>query len=305
MNRAETLNAAAFAGMVVVWGTTFLAIRVSNDAGYDPLSAIVLRQAAAAAILLGAALAVRAAWPRGVALRACAVSGLLIFGINFPMLYLGELTVTSGTAAVLWGIYPAFVALGAAVVLRSSEPLTARGLGGVLLGLVGLAVVFWSQLSLDAPLWGLAAILAGILVSTATTLILKRWARDAHPVVFNGLGHALGAAVLAPIVLATRGRIDLPPNAEAWSALLYLLVAGSLVAFPVWNWLLRRWPATRVSLQTLLSPLIAVALGAAVLHEALEARFLLGAALVLAGTWLTLQASPRPGRAEPPTTAPR
>jgi drug/metabolite transporter (DMT)-like permease len=295
MARAEW---AGFAAITVIWGTTFFAVRVSDQAGYDPYSAVALRLGAAAVVLLVASRLLGLAFPRGRALGASVVAGLLFYGINHPLLYVGEVTVNSGTAAVLWGIYPTLVAVSAHLALRD-EPLRARSLAGAMLGALGLAVVFWAQLQFAGPAFGFAAILGGIGASTIGTLITKRWGGgDALP--FTGIGMALGAAVSAGLAVAV-GRPTLPPSVDVWAANLYLLLAGSLIAFPAWNWLLARWPATRLSFQTVLSPLIAVALGAIVLAEPLEARFLAGAALVLTGTWLAVRA---PRAAKPAAPAP-
>lgn len=106
---------------------------------------------------------------------------------------------------------------------------------------------------------------------------------------YNAVGAAAAAPLLAVLAFAAGEGFALPPDAAAWGAFLFLLVAGSLVAFNVWAWLLQRWPATRLSFQTVLSPLIAVALGAALLAEPVEPTFLAGTGLVLAGTWLAVR----------------
>lgn len=288
MNSGNLLPWAAFALMTLIWGSTFLAIRVSNEAGYDPFSAAAVRVLLATAILLVAVRALRLPVPRGRKLGVLVAAGALMFGLNFGLLYWGELTVTSGTAAVLWGVYPVWVALGAAATLKA-EPLTARGLGGAFVAAVGLVVVFWSQLSLDAPLLGFAAILGGILAATLASLLVKRWASDAHPLVYNAIGGLAASPLLVAAAFAGGDGLALPPSLPAWGAFAFLLVAGSLVAFVVWAWLLQRWPVTRLSFQTVLSPVIAVALGWAFLGEAVEPTFLAGTGLVLAGTWLAVR----------------
>lgn len=282
------LNWAAFALLTLIWGSTFLAIRVSNATGYDPFSAAAVRVVLAALFLLPLARALRLEFPRGRLLAVVLGAGALMFGINFGLLYWGEVTVNSGTAAVLWGVYPVWMALGAALTLEG-EPLTLRGLAGAVLAAVGLVVVFWSQLRLDAPLAGFAAVLGGILCATIASLLVKKWGHDVHPLVYNALGAAAGAPVLVGLAFVAGDGLALPPDDAAWGAFLFLLVAGSLVAFNVWAWLLQRWPATRLSFQTVLSPLIAVALGAALLGEVAEPTFLAGTALVLFGTFLALR----------------
>lgn len=285
----DALPWAAFAATAFIWGSTFLAIRVSNEEGFDPMSAVVLRLAAASLVFVGAARALRIRFPRGRDLGVTALAGLLIFAVNFGLLYWGETMVDSGTAAVLWGVFPTLTALGAAFMLGGKEPLTARALAGGALAAAGLVVVFWSELSTDAPLPGLLAILGGITAAATAGLLTKRFAHDVHPVAFNAVGQATGAAALLPVALV--GGLELPATTAAWGSLAYLTLAGSVVAFTLWAWLLKRWPATRVSYQTVMSPLIAVALGALVLDEEIGSTFLAGTALVLAGTVLATRAA--------------
>jgi drug/metabolite transporter (DMT)-like permease len=277
--------------MTLIWGSTFLAIRVSNQEGYDPFAAALVRLLVAAGFLLALGAAMRIAWPRGRALALAVLAGNLIFGANWLLLYWGELTVPSSLAAVTWGVYPALVAIGAAAVLEG-EPLTARGLGGATVAAVGLVVVFWSHLQLEGPPAGVAAILAGILLATVGSLAVKKWARDIHPVALNAFGLVGSVPMVALVAWSARPRAVLPPDAAAAAALLYLAIVGTS-AFVLWAWLLQRWPATRVSFQTVLSPLVAVVLGVAILGEPLGAGFLAGTALVLGGTWLAVRA-PRP-----------
>lgn len=288
----------AFAAMTLIWGSTFLAIRVSNLEGYEPLGAVAVRLVLAAALLAALARAARVRWPRGRELRATLLAGFLIYGFNFGLLYWGELTVPSATAAVLWGVFPTLVALGAPLVLGGAEPLTRRGLLGGLIAALGLLLVFRSHLALDAPLAGLAAILGGIAAAAMGSLLVKREAKAVHPVAFNALGSFAGAAALAPAALLAEGGLAPPPTPPAALALAYLVLAGSLGAFNLWAWLIQRWPATRLSFQTVLSPLVAVLLGALLLAEPLGPAFLAGTALVLAGTWLAVRA---PARAVEPS----
>jgi drug/metabolite transporter (DMT)-like permease len=194
-------------------------------------------------------------------------------------------------AAVMWGIYPTLMALGASRFL-ADEPLTVRGLSGALVAALGLLVVFWSHLELGGPLAGFAAILGGILAGTVGSLVVKRWAHDIHPLTLNAAGLMASVPLVLGAALALGRGPLLPPTPLAWAAILYLAAVGSS-AFILWAWLLKRWPATRVSFQTVLSPLVAVALGAALLGEPVGPRFLAGAALVLVGTFVAVRAARR------------
>jgi drug/metabolite transporter (DMT)-like permease len=289
---------AAFAGMVFIWGSTFLAVRVAVVEGYDPFRAALARVVLATLLVGGVAWARRVRWPRGRDLRVAAGGGLLIFGLNFALLFWGEQVVPSASAAVLWGVYPALVALGASAWLQG-EPLTRRGLRGALLAALGLGVVFASEATFAGSAAGFAAILVGIVGATVGSLAIKRWGHDVDPLALNAIGLAASVPLVLPLALAAGRDGFAPPTGLAWMALAYLVVVGSL-AFVLWAWLLQRWPATRVSYQTVLSPLVAVLLGAALLAEPVGPRFLAGTALVIAGTFLAVRA---PRRDEPAQAA--
>jgi len=96
---------AAFVGMCLIWGTTFLAIRIGSEA-VPPLWGATLRLIVAAILNVSVALLTRARWPRGVALRAIATFGFLNLGVNFALLYWGELRVPSGIAAIFYATVP-------------------------------------------------------------------------------------------------------------------------------------------------------------------------------------------------------
>lgn len=279
----------AFSAQTFIWGTTFLAIRVSNDAGYAPFAATFARLALAGVLLLAFTFARGIALPRGRELFVSVVAGFLIFGVNFSLLYWGELTVSSGPAAVMWAIFPILTALGAHMFLAGKEPLRVRVIVGALVAGAGLVAIFWSELSIHAPVLGLVAILGGIVAAMFAGLLVKRFAHDVHPAAFNGIGSLVGAAFAAPLAFLFGSGLAAPPSSLATIATVYLALVGG-TAFLVWSWLLKRWPATRVSFQTVLSPIIAVVLGALLLREPIGPTFLAGVALVLAGTFVAVRA---------------
>src|SRR6266850_1791786 len=120
----------AFAAMCLIWGTTFLAIRVGNEA-VPPLWAAFIRLALAMILNLLVALATRAAWPRGAALQGIAQFGLLNLGINFALLYWGEQRVPSGIAALIAVFTAATCASLSAVILKRVPPHSTFVVNGV------------------------------------------------------------------------------------------------------------------------------------------------------------------------------
>jgi len=173
-----------FAACSGIWGSTFLVISIGNDV-LAPLWSCTLRLVLAA-LLLAAWTRLRGqALPRGAALRSAVGYGLAQFGVNLPLLYWGERVVPSGLAAVVYATLP----LSSALIARTFglERLTPAKLLGAVVAIGGVAVLFSSQLSAQAPPLGLAAIFAGATSAGLGTVLLKRGPRQ-DPFGANAVG---------------------------------------------------------------------------------------------------------------------
>lgn len=288
-----------FATMCIVWGLTWIAIRV-GVAAVPPLFFAGSRFIAAGLLMLawqaarGGRLTVpRAEWP-GFAF----VSAAMIVA-SYAGLFWGMQHVASGLAAVVnLGLMP--IALFAFGLAYGSERFAARPAFAALLGLAGLVLLFDPALRGD-PLetWGLAAIVAGTLAYSGGSVVSRPLVARHPPVLVAGLtclagGVGLTALALAfePIGAATFAAFADPGVAAGW---LFLLVFGSFVGFTIYLRLVRDWGASRAGLYAFVSPIIAVATGVAVSGERFRPRELAGMAVMLAATWIALR-RPAPGR---------
>jgi drug/metabolite transporter (DMT)-like permease len=261
-----TFDAPAWIGFATcgaIWGSTFLVISIGNDT-LPAIWAATLRLALAA-LLLGAWTRARGrALPRGPALRAALGYGIAQFGVNLPLLYWGERVVPSGLSAVVYATIP----LTSALFTRAFglERLTSAKLGGALVALAGVALLFSSSLHVPAAPAGLAAICVGATAASLGTVLLKHGPRQ-DPFGANAVGCAIGAPMAAALSFARGEPHGLPATFGATWPLLYLTVGGSLGAYVVMSWLVNRWPVTRTAYVTVIVPVIALALGALVRHE--------------------------------------
>jgi drug/metabolite transporter (DMT)-like permease len=291
----EWLPAIAFALCTIVWGSTWLAIKFGYDS-MPPLNAAGLRFVIASSIFFAIQGIARVPAPRGAAEWGVVLFvGIVWMGIDYGLIYWGEQHLASGLTSVLFATMPLFT-LAVAVPL-GLESFTLRKIVGMVTAIVGVAVLSWDQLGLGAAtLAPVAAILGGSICSAVTTTVSKRWGTKIHPVALNANASAIGCLVLYGGALALGEGVRTPSTRAGWLCIVYLAVVGSVVTFLLYFWLLRHWDATRCGLISVLTPILAVALGSIVRDEPVTAHLVAGSALVLTGVFLAM----RPGRAATP-----
>ncbi|MCR9247187.1 MAG: EamA family transporter [bacterium] len=281
-------NSLAIALLCVVWGSTWYGIRVCLEE-QPPMTS-------AAARFFVAALAMAAVTPmlhrrEGVpAPRAwlwCA-SGLTNFAGGYAILYIAELRVPSGPAAVLWGIFPLLMAVSGVMFL--GERLSGRQIAGTLLAFGGIVTVFGGGLGdIDSGNLGysLLLLLSPVVACTGTTLV-KKYGGGTSSVVLNRNGMFLGALALAVIALLSEDPFAVTWTTRGVVALLALAVFGTTMTFGIYFWLLRTTPASRLALITYVTPVIAMLLGALTGDGAMDGNAWAGTALVVLGIVLVV-----------------
>jgi drug/metabolite transporter (DMT)-like permease len=198
---------------------------------------------------------------------------------------IAEQTVASGFAALIIAIIPLWVT-GFEYVSHSSERLSARGIFGIILGFVGLAVLVAPDvLNQKFTL----SISEGMLVLATLFWAAGSWVQRRHK--FHASLFTLSAAqmlasgtVMGVISLAQndcRLEVLAAVNTQSWLALAYLIVFGSCTAFTAYVYLLRNVPASRVATYAYVNPIVAVLLGALILHESLTISMLAGMTIIL------------------------
>ncbi|OGF03885.1 MAG: hypothetical protein A2W00_03130 [Candidatus Eisenbacteria bacterium RBG_16_71_46] len=291
----------AFAGCSVIWGSTFLFIRIGNEA-VPPLWAATLRLAFAAIILFPLVRLTGRRLPRGAALRAAAGFGFFNLGLGFCLLYWGETAVASGLSAVIFATIPLSTALFARA--HGIEPLNGVKIAGALVALAGVAVIFSGQLSGKVPPFALAALVLASICASYSGIILKRGPRQS-PLGVNAVGALAGLPVCLVGSLLAGESHAFPSTPAALGPILYLTIAGSVGAFVLFAWLVNHWPVTRISFISVLVPVVALVLGALVKQERLTGASGAGCSLVLAGLMLAIWSDRRRASAGAPAGAAR
>lgn len=284
------VRSAAFAMLCVIWGSTWLAIRIGLE-GAPPFLAASLRFFLASGTLVILAAVFRSRWPKNrTEWGLVAFVGLVLFTLDYGLIYWGENNgVESGLSAILFATLPLQTALAATAFLKE-ERITVQKLTGIALGFGGILLIFRGEVG-TAGLDRAGPMLAIVVSATCAafaTVALKRWGHDVNPITFNAAAMAVGAVSLALVSSSAKEPWGVPAWPAGIGAILYLALAGSVVTFVTWQWLLKGAEATSLSFVALITPIVAVVLGATLGNEVFDVGDLIGAAIVLAGIYVSM-----------------
>jgi drug/metabolite transporter (DMT)-like permease len=275
----------AFAIIYLVWGSTFLAIRVGVRE-VPPFLLAAMRFAIAGLVLYGWMIVRGERSPTGRQWTSAFLLAVLIFVLDYGLLFWAEQRVPSGIAAVMMATIPVFMALSEIIILRTQR-LTARLALALLIGLGGVAVLMSRSLSLGgAPMdrAGAVALIVAAISWSLSSALTRKLPLPPSKVMSSGVQMLAGGVLLALTAAALGEFRAFRPSAVsrgAWLSLLYLIVAGSIVAFTAYVWLIHHESPTKVGTYAYVNPVIAVLLGYFLGGETLGLRTILGALLVL------------------------
>src|SRR6266566_4539320 len=223
----SSTRSAAFAMLCLIWGSTWLAIRIGLE-GAPPFLSASLRFAVASIVLVLLAVVFRSKWPQN---------------------------------RTEWA----------------------------LVGFVGIVLIFRSQHGSAGPgqVFPMLSIVLAATCAAFATVAVKRWGHDTEPISFNAASMAVGAGALAGVSLIAREPWAVPTWPQGLGAILYLAIAGSVVTFVAWQWLLKEMQATFLSYIALVIPIVDVLLGASLGNETLDVIDLAGAGIVLLGIYVS------------------
>jgi drug/metabolite transporter (DMT)-like permease len=276
----------AFAAIYIIWGSTFLAIRIGVQQ-VPPLLFAAMRFFTAGLILFVWVLIKREKLPTLRQSLSVLTLATLIFLCNYGLLFWAEKRVPSGLAAVMLAMIPAFTAIAEILILRTrrfSIPLVAA----LLFGIAGVGVLMnpTHKLVSDPPIDTLGAaalILSAVFWSVASALSRKLPLPPSK--LMSSATQMLTGGTLLFIVSAASGQFHYfypeKVTGAAWFSLLYLILAGSILAFSAYVWLISHQSPTKVGSYAYVNPLVAVALGYFLAHETLGPRVVIGTVLIL------------------------
>ena len=286
-----TGNGGLFLTTVLIWGTTWFAI-LGQLGQVHPVASVAWRFLAASLVMF------IMCWVRGLELRIsarihllCLVQGIALFGINYCLFYTASLNLTTGLISVVFSTMVLWNALGAFVFL--GRPLDIRALLGGVIGVIGLCVLFWSQIEVftinqfgATPL--IICCIATLFASAGNLISAKTQGEGISVWVMSAYGMLYGALSVLMYAIIMNIPLQFEWSLIYLSSFLYLVLFGSVIAFGAYLTLLGRIGPGRVAYATVLFPLVALLISVLFESHDLGPLTAVAVAIVLAGNWLAL-----------------
>jgi drug/metabolite transporter (DMT)-like permease len=277
---APGLVLAAFLVMVLLGGSNFVAVRFSN-AELPPFWGAGSRFVISAVILALIGLALRVPFPRGRTLVGASLYGLLGFGAFYALAYVGLQEASAGSGAVLLSLAPLTTFLLAFV--QGQERFRWRALVGALVAVAGIVVMFGAPGGV--PLGSVMAFVAAA-VAVGEAGVIAKWYPKAHPVSMNAVAMGVGSALLLVLSRIASESWELPARTATLTALVYLILLGSVGLFVLYLFILKRWTASRTAYAFVLFPVVASLLSLWLEGDPITLALALGGVIVLGGVYI-------------------
>lgn len=283
---------AAWISVCIVWGTTYLAIRI-GVAHIPPMLFAGIRWIIAGIIFVSALKFINKKLPPIKDLKHIAVMGLLMLGFGNGLVVTGEQYISSGLAALLITTVPFWIVGFDSLALKKSD-LNKYIVSGLLLGLVGVSAIFgdnWRDLFNKEYLIGVLSILGAVIAWSVGSVYSKHKRINAHPLMSAAVQMLVAglAQTLLGILLGEMTQVHF--NQEGIYSLAYLIVFGSILGYGSYIYAIEHLPLSLVSTYAYINPIIAVFLGWLVLNEKLNLYMIIAAVLIIAGVMLVKKGS--------------
>jgi drug/metabolite transporter (DMT)-like permease len=290
----------------LIWGLTWIGIKIGVSAT-PPFFFAAVRFIAAGSLLL-ALMGARVDW-RGLRREWRTVLGvsMLLTTFSYGPTFWGTQHTASGVAAVVNMSMTPLLLFIIGVVL-GVERFERRKLIGVVIGIVGLALLFWPELHADARVeaWSLGALLTGTVVYCLGSVLSKRTLAGLDTVsvsgavmLIGGVGLALLSALFETVTVETLHALLKP---APFLSLVFLTLGGSIVAFTLYLYLLRVWGPTRAGMFAFVSPVVALITGAVVLGERIDPLQVFAACVLIGAAAFTVGRDALRGTTQPPAS---
>lgn len=273
-----------YVALAVIWGSTWLVIKIGLESFTPLFSAGVRFLIAALTIFLVLRIRSIKLQRDPIAVRLYLFMGLFSFYIPFGLVYWGEQFVNSGLASVLFAVYP-FAVAGVSSFLIPEEKVSREKIAGMVFGFSGIILIFWDDFNFNFSnqMLGMLAIVTSALMQSTVVVAVKKWGNH-----LNSLSMNFVPMAIAGILFTLSGVLFEDYSYNKWdlkglASIAYLGIFGSVVTFTTYYWILKRINVVLLSLLTFITPIVALMLGWIFYGEQLKPNKYAGSALVCAG----------------------
>ncbi len=280
----------AYLALCLIWGSTWMAIRVGLES-LTPLFSAGLRFSLAS-IMIFALMKIKSIplQTDKVSVRLYLLMGFFSFVIPFGLVYWAEQFVSSGMAAVLFAVYPFWVVIFS-YIRMPSEFIGFYKIFGTILGFAGIVIIFSDSFDGDLTnyLIGMFAVVLSGIMQAWIAVSIKKFGNHLHSLSMNFIPMVIAGISMIVIAFFTEDLSTIRMDENAILSILYLAFFGSVITFTTFYWLIKRINLVILSLIAFITPIVALILGYFIYSEVLSTRHFIGAAMVLTGVfWANL-----------------
>jgi drug/metabolite transporter (DMT)-like permease len=258
----------------------------ANESGYALAS--FLRFIIASILLFAIVGLTKTPLPRGQALRGTVVFGVLNFFASFAFVYWGAQKVPAAMTGVVFGGVPLMTY--SLALLQRVEAFRWRGVIGGAIAVTGVATIARAPSNASVPLLYLAAVIIAAFGAAQSTIVIKRFP-PVHPLAMNAIAMGVGGVFLLPLSVLTGERWTAPTQTKTWVTFVLLTTVGSVVLFILYVFVVQRWTASGASYQFVMFPVVSALVAWLIADGRLHGALILGALLVVVGTYVGALAS--------------
>ncbi|TSA29386.1 MAG: multidrug DMT transporter permease [Ignavibacteriales bacterium] len=276
--------AAGYVLICLIWGSTWLAIRLGLGS-LTPLISAGLRFFLASLFVYGMMRIKNISLQTDqLSIKLYVVLSLFSFVIPFALVYWAEQYIPSGLASIVFAVMPFFVILFSIIAFKKSS-VTFNQIFGSILGFSGIVIIFSENLSLDLSkqLLGIAAVLMSSFIQAGIGVTIKKYGQHLNPLSMNFPPLLSAGIILITVSILFENSSGWIFDLKAFASIIFLAFFGTLIAFTTYYWLLQRMNVVILSLSSFITPIIAVILGWLIMNENFSFQTLAGSALVLIG----------------------
>jgi drug/metabolite transporter (DMT)-like permease len=287
---ANILLFLAYFANIFFFGSSWIFNKTVLVEGASPLWAATMRQGIAAIVFIIIFLIKRPKLNLTKAhIKLIIMYGVFMMALGHIFTLIGQQHIDSGLASIIFSFFPLAVVLISAILLPKQEPLTLKKIFGTLIGLIGIALLFYTQNMLKGngyQLLGIGFVLLSVIVNSIPNVIIKRDGEHLDSLILNTGGMLIASVLLFSSALIIEGKPDFVLTNRMIFSVLYLGIICSAAGFFLYFWLLRHVSVFRMAITAYMTPLVAVFLGYIFYNEILSLNHYIGMLLIFTGIFI-------------------